>query len=152
MRLCVALLGLAVLGARAKPESRWKLISRTRDISMWIDSARIDSNRADGMVGVWLRFDYTTPDPVPGNPTQQFSQSQVQLAIDCHGQRARNLALQIFAENGKPVSPVTHDFPATPVSFADHPFGHGTFMGVCGWLRAPDRWRPVVVDTSIYSH
>jgi hypothetical protein len=119
---------------------------------MWIDSARVDSGRADGMIGAWLRFDYTKPEPVPGNATKQFSQTQVRIAIDCHGERVRNLALQLFDADGKPVSPETHDFPATPVRFADHPFGHGTFIGVCGWLHAPDRWHPVIVDTSIFAH
>jgi hypothetical protein len=147
-----AALCLAMLGARGKPDSRWKLISRTRDIAMWVDSARIDSTRTDKMIGVWLRFDYTKPIPVPGNAKEVFSQTQVQIAIDCRAERVRNLVMQLFAPDGRAVAPESHDFPATPVGFAVHPFGRGTFVGVCAWLRAPDRWQPVVVDTSVVAH
>jgi Surface-adhesin protein E len=148
----ITILCLAVSAALAKPDSRWKLISRTRDIAVWIDSARVDSNRADKMIGVWLRFDYAKPDPVPGSDKLVYSQSQVELAIDCHRELVRDLSLEIFAPDGKPVGTASHDFPATPIGFAEHPFGHGTFVGVCAWLRAPDRWRPVFVDTSVVSH
>jgi len=134
------------------PSPRWILIARTRDIAMSIDSARIDSARTDGTVGIRLRFEYSAPQPVPDDPQHVYTEMQVQLALDCHAELVRNLVFDLIASTGRRVGGMSFDTTAAPSTFATHPFGHGTFIGICGWLRAPGRFRPVIVDTSVVSH
>ena len=132
---------LVLLAVATKPESRWKLFWRTPDIVVWIDSARIDSTRVDKMVGVWLRFDYAQPQALDD---MVYAQSQIQVAIDCHAEKVRDLALRLYGSDGRPLGPESDKVPPGVFSFADHPFGHGTFKGICGWLRGPDRWRVII--------
>lgn len=132
------------------PTSRWKLILRTPDIAMWVDSARIDSSRADKMVGLWVRFDYPQAVPVPGDTTETFNRLLLNLALDCKGERGRNIAMGFVSPSGRSIPA---SVPASQINFtfATSPFGHGIFVALCGWLRAPDRFQPIVSDTSASS-
>jgi hypothetical protein len=152
MRLFIAACLLGASATQIVPAPRWKLIVRTRDIAMSIDSARIDSSRTDGMIGIRLRFEYAKPQPVPGDAQHVYTELQVQLALDCHAELVRNLMFDLIAPTSQRVGGMSFDAAATPLTFATHPFGHGTFIGICGWLHAPGRFQPVIQDTSLVAH
>jgi hypothetical protein len=130
----------------------WRLLAQTRDISEWIDASRVDSARSDHAVGVWLRLDYARPEPVPGRAGQRYSETLLRFAVDCGAERVRNLEMNLILGDGSALRMTDLDSTAAPVAFDAHPMGRGAFVAVCGWLHAPERYRPVIVDTSVVSH
>lgn len=147
----LAMIALFVAVRAAVPTPRWKLILHTRDITMWVDSARIDSTRADKMVGRWIRFDYRQPQPMPNDPKVTYARLLVNLAVDCHAETVRNIAMEFVAPSGHSIQTALLPPSQASFTFTTHPFGHGTFIGLCGWLHAPGRFPPVI-DTNPPSH
>lgn len=143
----LAMIGLLVATRAAVPMPRWKLIVRTPGIALWVDSARIDSTRADKKVGLWLRFDYPQAMPVPEDTTKLFNQLLVNLAIDCHAETVHSITMEFVAPSGRSIETVPVPASQVDATFATHPFGQGTFVGLCGWLHAPDRFQPVVTGS-----
>jgi hypothetical protein len=124
---------------------------------MSIDSARIDSTRADHMIGIWLRFDFPTAavdSAGPSNPEgsgKVYTRVDARLAVDCGRELVRNLSDNLVDATGGMIRSDTFDSTAAPQSFESHPFNHGTFAAICRWLRFPGM-PAVVVDTSVAGH
>ncbi|HWZ60068.1 MAG TPA: hypothetical protein VNW46_13920 [Gemmatimonadaceae bacterium] len=129
-----------VIAAAAGPPSRWKVVARTADVTMSIDSTRIDRTRADHMIGIWLRFDFPAAVPDSSGSGALYKRVDVRLAVDCRQQLVRNVSDNVVDSTGAVIRSDTFDSTAAPQSFASHPFNDSSFAAVCAWL-APARVR-----------
>jgi hypothetical protein len=123
-----------VVAAASLPPSRWKVVARTPELTMSIDSARIDSTRADHMIGIWLRFDFPTAVPDSAGSGAPYKRVDVRLAVDCRQQLVRNLSDNVVDSTGAVIRSDTFDSTAAPQAFASHPFNDSSFAAVCAWL------------------
>jgi hypothetical protein len=88
--------------------------------------------------GVWLRFDYSTPQRLSGTNTL-FSRSIVHSEVDCTTRSARELALRLYDANNQ--SMLDHDFEAASWHRSDAPgMSPELYNPLCawGWPSSPD--------------
>lgn len=153
MRYVATLLLLCRL-ADPRPSSvpAWRLIARDGDLTIFINATDIDRSRPDAMIGVWFRIEYATAVPVPYDSSQSYKEVQLNVALDCHAERIRDLRLVVVLPEGRNPPAYTTDFTTPPVSFSAYPLGRPTLAASCAWLRDANRFTPIVVGAGTLTH
>jgi hypothetical protein len=131
-------------GGRTTSPSPWILIARFPDISVYIDSTRIERARPDTSVGVWLGWISDTPMRTDSTPKAGFVKKIiVHAGIRCPEGRARALAVDVYDLSATRVG--HREFTATDDL---HPTYDQMVVNVlpaaCLWLRDPTKL-PLVV-------
>jgi hypothetical protein len=153
MRYVATLLLLSHLtGVRSSSVPAWRLIAHDGDLTVWINATDIDRSRPDGMIGVTFRVEYRTSEPVPYDSSQSYKEVQLDVAVDCHAERVRDLRLVVILPPGSNPPAYTTSFTTPPVSFAAYPLGRPTLSASCAWLRDPNRFTPIVVGAGTPTH
>jgi hypothetical protein len=121
---------------RAARTPAWALINRTAELAWYVDTARIAT--AGAATTVWLRYDYPRPQPVPSDPSRQFSRVEIKEGLDCAAERVTDL---VFHALNAPGTRIVADDPAVrgrTRTFARHPLGQA-FGITCQILEARRR-------------
>lgn len=113
MQPIVVLLVLALASALKSPEramyadideprtSSWILLSRTREVVIWLDTARIRQQPSDSTVDVWLRYAMSSTQSVSQFPdAARFKTLEIETAVGCKKQAVRASAVIFYDSTG----------------------------------------------------
>jgi hypothetical protein len=112
------------------------MIGWSDELTVSLDTSRVVVD--SGGMRVWLRFDYSTPQPVPreGDTAHgdMFTRVEIEEYLDCHGQRARDVEISLFDSTHVCLARFTSDT-ASWVSLTAHPLNEKYFNLACGGLQ-----------------
>ena len=129
----IAACTLAIASAAAAP-SPWVLLKRFPDITVYIDSTRVERTRPDTSVGTWLMWISDTF--IPGDTTPMATPVKkiiVHAGVRCAERRVRALETDVYDPNGTRVA--RHEFTATDSLRPQfNKMVYNVFPAVCAWL------------------
>jgi hypothetical protein len=140
VRLIAAwILAIVSADARTTSPSQWMLIARFPDISVYIDSTRIERARPDTSVGVWLLWISDTPMRADTTPRAGFIKKIiVHAGIRCPEGRVRALAVDVYELRTTRVA--HHEFTATDsLRPTYNQMVFNVLPAACLWLRDPTK-------------
>jgi hypothetical protein len=145
----VAFLGFAMIAATAAPvdsassaihriaavaPASWLLLLEVPQLKEYVDTSRVERISED-VRRVAVRFVYSDPQHLPGEPTVLYTSLEMAIDLNCHGQMARDYTPQRFDAVGTALDSVSGTVPMTDW----HPFhnavlGSASYAAVCVWL------------------
>jgi hypothetical protein len=119
--------------------SHWVLRARVPDVSIYLDSTRVDRSRGD-TTQVWLLYDFDT---LMRSNNALIKQMEVHAGLLCLEGRVRALHVNVYGEHGVVIG--QYDIASgTSLRQIMNTMIHNAVVPVCAWLRDP-RSPPVVL-------